>query len=95
MEAENGKTTKVYIRTDHPETERGRCSAQPGENGQGSVSAAGGTRTDLLPVAKGVWGDEHNPGEKAKRIGKRKSIEYYSINIMRNNRKFELVWEAN
>ena len=72
MEAENGKTTKVYIRTNHPETERGGYFAQPGENGQGSVSAAGGTRTDLLPVAKGVWGDEHNPGEKAKGTGKRK-----------------------
>ena len=72
MEAENGKTMKVFIRTNHIETERSRCTAKPGKISEGGVSKTGDPRTDLLWVAQGVWGNEHDPGKKAKNPGKRK-----------------------
>jgi putative transposase len=72
MEAENGKTKKVYIRTNHIETERSRCTAKPGKISEGSMSGTGNPRSDLLPMAKGIRGYEYNPGKKTKSPGKRK-----------------------
>ena len=72
MEAENGQTQALYLRTNHLEIARSRSAAGTGENRPGSMSGAGDIRANLLPLAERVWGYEHQPSAKTKNSGKGK-----------------------